>query len=115
MLTHQSFFMFKPAIGVSVEYSRPTTEEIAEGLIAICAKLRKELPRTKILLLAIFPFGAEPSPGRDKNAWASQIASQIADGKMIHYLDINDKFLTEDGILSEEIMPDLLHPSPKGY
>ena len=92
-----------------------TAEEIADGIIAICSKLRKELPRTKILLLAIFPYGAEPSSGRDKNARASKIASQIANGKMIHYLDINENFLTEDGILSEEIMPDMLHPGPKGY
>jgi beta-glucosidase len=92
-----------------------TAEEIADGIIAICARLRKELPRTKILLLAIFPYGAGPSPGREKNARASEIASQIADGKMIYFLDINDNFLTEDDMLIQELMPDLLHPSPQGY
>ena len=34
-----------------------TAEEIADGIKAIVAKLRKELPETKILLLAIFPRG----------------------------------------------------------
>ena len=92
-----------------------TAEETADGIIAICAKLRNDLPSTKILMLAIFPYGAEPHAGRDENARASKIASQIADGKMIHYLNINENFLTADGILSDEIMPDMLHPGPKGF
>ncbi|MCF7958492.1 MAG: GDSL family lipase [Phycisphaerae bacterium] len=93
-----------------------TAEEIADGIIAICGKVREKLPKTKILLLAIFPRNATPDdPQRQKNAAASAIASKIADGKMIHYMDINPKFLTEDQVLSREIMPDLLHPNKKGY
>jgi len=92
-----------------------TAEEIADGIKAICAKLRAELRKTKILILAIFPRGPQPSPQREKNARASELASKIADGKMIHYLDINAKFLEPDGTLSKEIMPDYLHPNTKGY
>jgi beta-glucosidase len=92
-----------------------TAEEIADGIKAIVAKLRKELPETKILLLAIFPRGEKPNPQREKNAQASKMASEVADGKMVHYLDIGDKFLGDGGVLSKEIMPDLLHLSPKGY
>jgi beta-glucosidase len=95
--------------------SENTAEEIADGIIAICSKLRTELPQTKILLLAIFPRNAKPGAQRQKNATASKIASQIADGKMIHYMDINSEFLTDDGTLTKEIMPDLLHPNKKGY
>ncbi len=36
-------------------------------------------------------------------------------GKMIFFLDINQGFLTEDGVLTRDIMPDLLHPKVKGY
>jgi len=92
-----------------------TAEEIADGIIDICRRLRCRLPRTKILLLAIFPRDAEPSEQREKNAQASMLASQIADGEMIHYLDINSSFLNEDGILSRDIMPDYLHPNKAGY
>ena len=92
-----------------------TAEEIADGIIAICRKLRAECPRMKILILAIFPRGPEPSEQRQKNAKASLLASKIADGKMIHYLDINDKFLTKDGFLSKKVMPDYLHPNEAGY
>lgn len=92
-----------------------TAEEIAEGIKAIVAKLRAKLPETKILMLAIFPRGPMPNAQREKNAKASQLASQMADGKMVHYLDIGPKFLTADGTLEKEIMPDYLHLSPKGY
>ena len=34
---------------------------------------------------------------------------------MVYYLDINDKFLTEDGELTRDIMSDYLHPGQKGY
>ena len=92
-----------------------TAEEIADGIKAICAKIRHKLPETKILILGIFPRGATPSPQRQKNTKASELASQIADNDMIYYLNINDHFLEADGTLSKDIMPDLLHPNEKGY
>jgi lysophospholipase L1-like esterase len=103
-----------------------TAEEIADGIKAICAEMRAKLPKTKILILAIFPRGdAEQRKVKGqgavfndqwaKNNEASKLASEIADGKKIFYLDINDKFLEDDGTLPKEIMPDLLHPNKKGY
>jgi lysophospholipase L1-like esterase len=92
-----------------------TAEEIADGIIAICRKIQTKCPKTKILILAIFPRGPEPSAQREKNAKASLLASKIADGKTIYYLDINDKFLTKDGFLTMKIMPDYLHPNEAGY
>ncbi len=92
-----------------------TAEEIGAGIEGIVKKLRKELPETKILILAIFPRGEKPSPQREKNAKASEIASKLADDKMVYYLDIGPKFLKEDGTLTKDIMPDLLHLSPQGY
>jgi len=92
-----------------------TAEEIADGIKAICAEIREKLPKTKILILGIFPRGEGPSAQREKNAKASELASQIADGKHIFYLNINDKFLEADGTLPRDIMPDLLHPNEKGY
>jgi beta-glucosidase len=92
-----------------------TAEEIAEGIIAICRKIRTKCPQTKVLILAILPRGPEPSDQREKNAKASSLASKIADAKMIHYLDINERFLTRDGFLSMKVMPDYLHPNEAGY
>jgi beta-glucosidase len=92
-----------------------TPEEIAEGIKAIVARLRTKLPETKVLLLAVFPRGAMPNPQREKIAKVNELASQSADGKMVHYLDIGPKFLAADGSLPKEIMPDFLHLSPQGY
>jgi beta-glucosidase len=93
-----------------------TSEEIADGIKAIVGKLRKELPETKILLLAIFPRGADKNDERRKvNEGANKIISKLDDGKMVEFLDIGPKFLAADGTLSKEIMPDLLHLSPEGY
>lgn len=93
-----------------------TSEEIAAGITAIVAKLRKELPETKILLLAIFPRGADKTDAKRKvTEGANAIIAKLADGHHVFYLDLAPKFLAEDGTLSREIMPDLLHLSPKGY
>ena len=103
-----------------------TAEEIADGIKAICAVIRKKLPDTKILMLAIFPRGDavqrkdKTQPASLNSQWAknneaSQLAAQIADSEMIYYLDINEVFLDENGVLTREIMPDLLHPREKGY
>jgi lysophospholipase L1-like esterase len=95
--------------------NRNTVEETADGVIAICGRLRTRLPKTKILLLAIFPREQYRNELRDKVAQTNKSISRIADGRMIHYLDIGGKFLEPDGSISKEIMRDYLHLSPKGY
>lgn len=93
-----------------------TPREIADGVIAILQDLRRRMPETKILLLAIFPRGADNSdPKRRTNEAANAIIKTVADGEMIQYMDIGDAFLDDDGTLSKEIMPDLLHPNAEGY
>ena len=92
-----------------------TAQQIAEGILAIVQKLRADLPNTKVLLLAIFPRGEKTNSQRDKNAEASLIASKIADNRMVFYKDINSIFLTQDGTLIKDVMPDFLHPNAKGY
>jgi len=92
-----------------------TAEEIADGITAIVKELRTRQPKTKILILAIFPRGEEPSPQREKNAKASEIASKLADGQMVHFMDIGMHFLTPDKKLTKDIMPDFLHLTPLGY
>jgi beta-glucosidase len=90
--------------------------QIAEGVEAIVKKLRTKLPRTKILVLGIFPRGADMNDVKRKvNIGANRIIAKLADGEMVHYLDISDKFLNDDGTLSKEVMPDLLHLNEKSY
>jgi beta-glucosidase len=120
-LDHSNFENISPKLAVVMigtnnsNGNDNTAEEIADGIIAICHRLRIKLPKTRILLLATFPRNPKPSPQRQKNAEASLLASRIADGKTIYYLDINSSFLTDDGLLSKNIMPDYLHPNKAGY
>lgn len=93
-----------------------SSEAIAEGVKAIVEKLKTSLPKTKILILAIFPRGATPdTPGRKVNEGANAIIAKLADGDRVEFLDIGPKFLEADGTLSKEIMPDLLHLNEKSY
>jgi lysophospholipase L1-like esterase len=90
-------------------------QEIADGMVAVVNTLREKLPQTKVLLLAIFPRDEKPDETREKLAEASRLASRVADGTWVHYLDIGNAFLEKDGTLSADVMPDFLHPNEKGY
>ncbi len=90
--------------------------ETALGIKKILSELRTRLPSTRILLLAVFPRAANLNDvDRKINNQINNIISTFSNGKTVFYLDINDIFLDEDGVLSKEIMSDLLHPNPKGY
>ena len=43
------------------------------------------------------------------------VIAKLDDGKMVRYLDIGPKFLESDGVLSKNVVPDLLHPNERGY
>ena len=99
-------------------------EEIAAGTKAIVGLLRQRLPQTHVLLLRIFPRtnvyrngAAERGSARQRSATnqrASELVARLADGKQVHFLDVNHVFLRLDRAIDPELMPDLLHPSPKG-
>lgn len=90
--------------------------EVAVGIEKILDILGEKLPETKIVLLAIFPRGENAEDKQRLNNDAiNKLISSFHDGEKIHYLDIGNVFLEPDGTLSKEIMPDLLHLSPKGY
>lgn len=88
----------------------------ASGVKAILEKLKTKCPGAKILLLGIFPRGADSNDAfRKQNEATNALIKANADDKTVFYLDISEKFLQPDGTLSQEIMPDRLHLSPKGY
>jgi lysophospholipase L1-like esterase len=93
-----------------------TAKETAEGVKTIIDKLEAKCPSTKILLLAIFPRGADNNDKlRKQNEETNAIIKGYADDKKVFFMDIGSKFLQPDGVLSKDIMPDLLHPNAQGY
>ena len=120
-ITHGELDGIHPkAVVVMIGTNNSATDEatgIARGITKIVETLRMKQPQAKILLLAVFPRGekASPNPQRDKLKQVNATIAKLHDGKMVHYLDIGDKFLQPDGSISKEIMPDFLHLSPAGY
>ena len=98
-------------------HRKEKSEDTAAGVNAIVEKLHEVHPETKVLLLAIFPRGAKTEDQlRKLNDGANAIIEkQMKDKDYVTFMNINDIFLTEDGTLPKEIMPDLLHPKEKGY
>jgi lysophospholipase L1-like esterase len=88
----------------------------AGGVKAIVNELRRRLPDTKVLLLAIFPREEQPSAYlRRLNTRVNEIIAGFADGRNVFFADINSALMNADGTLSRDVMPDLLHLSEQGY
>ncbi len=88
----------------------------AKGIKRLIQEIRQRMPKTKVLLLAIFPRGEKPDDFlRGLNERVNKIIAGYADGQSVYFLDINDALLNRDGTLDRAIMPDLLHPNAKGY
>jgi lysophospholipase L1-like esterase len=103
-----------------------TADEIFAGTKAIVDVIRKRHPTSKVLVLRIFPRGGDSekgvSPPEFKSSAkcietcrrAGELTAQLADGKQVFWLDINQTFLKPDGTINTDLMWDLLHPSPAG-
>ena len=92
------------------------TQGIAAGVKRIVDTIRAKHPESKIVLMPIFPRNAKPDDNiRVLNEKINAIIKNYADGDVVRWLDFNDKFLTPDGVLTKEVMNDLLHPNEKGY
>jgi lysophospholipase L1-like esterase len=101
-----------------------TGAEIAAANKRIVHILREKLPDARVLVLGIFPRGPRKAPGGgwDDGVKAMEIVREanrelaaLDDGDHVRFLDIGAAFLAADGTLPEEVMPDQLHLSPKGY
>ncbi len=110
--------LFVLMIGTNnIGWNETTPAQTLEGIAEILKIVREKKPNAKIVLFAVFPRGANNQDGLRKlvNEINEGIPA-LADGENIFYVSINDKLLAEDGeTLTREMMPDLLHPGPKGY
>ena len=106
-----------------------TGTQIAAADKRIIDLIQAKLPGTKVLLLAIFPRG--PRANKEGVVTAEAVAdatkrmaaiaaanadlARLDDGKLVRFLDINARFLGNDGTIPNVIMPDQLHPNAAGY
>ncbi|QBE65486.1 GDSL-type esterase/lipase family protein [Pseudoduganella lutea] len=87
----------------------------AAGLRRVIDELQGRLPNAKILLLGVFPRDAADSASRRINSAINARIATFADNRRVFFADIGSAFLDEQGTLSKDIMPDLLHPNARGY
>jgi lysophospholipase L1-like esterase len=97
-----------------------TVEQISEATKALDEELKKEKPDAKRLNALVRRLKQQKGtvPAEKLNKKIGEINAIIAnldDGKTVFYKDIGKEFLTPEGGLSPEIMPDYLHLSAKGY
>jgi lysophospholipase L1-like esterase len=89
--------------------------DILQGVQLIVKQIRERQPQTKVLVVGIFPRGRTFSAQRGKIVQINQALANLADGKMIHYIDFGSQLIEADGSISKEVMPDYLHLSERGY
>ena len=86
------------------------------GIREVLRTIRGKQPNAVIVLMPIFPRGRDVDDGnRRRNEVVNKEIRKFADGQTIFWCDFNEQFLTPEGFLPEEIMPDRLHPNALGY
>ena len=88
--------------------------EIARGMKAVIDVCQRKAPSAKIVLTAIFPRNDNPAVMPTINE-INQRYAELADGKAVRFLNINDQLSDEHGVLRDDVTMDKLHPSMKGY
>lgn len=92
-----------------------TPEYTVAGIKAIVDELSAKYPGMKILLPGLLPRGAT---GDDKFRLHNEKINELLSGLSmpnVSYVDISRAFLDQDGGLSRDISPDLLHFNETGY
>ncbi len=119
----------KPKLVVLMIGTNNTGHHNADQIFAANKKIveliRTKLPETKVLVLAIFPRGPRKNKegvvtddGVTRMAIIDAVNAKLptlADGKMVHFLNINSAFLGADGKIPDSVMPDQLHPNGPSY
>jgi lysophospholipase L1-like esterase len=94
---------------------RPADETVG-GIKRVLEDLAWKWPDTKIILMSVFPRAEKAdNPLRKINDEINMQVKALADGKRVHLLDINVKFMDSEGTLNKELLPDQLHLSPVAY
>jgi lysophospholipase L1-like esterase len=91
--------------------------DITRGIKALLDTMREKAPKATIIVMGILPRndGVWPTATIPSITRINENIANLADGKTIRYLSINDKLADKDGKLLEAMTVDRLHLSLKGY
>lgn len=104
-------------IGTNNISHKETPLQTAEGIRAIIECLHEKCPKTKVLLLAIFPRGKLVNDkGRLQNEKVNKVISNYDQlYPFVSFLDVGKVFLKDDGSVNKDLLHDYLHPNANGY
>lgn len=90
-------------------------EDTAIGIKAILDSIMRQSPKSGIILISLLPSGNDPESGlRKRIRKTNELIGQFANSR-IHYLDVHDRFLKEDGTWKSNLTVDKTHLSTYGY
>ena len=96
------------------EFTPDKAEDVLTGIKAIVAEVRKRLPEAKLVVFSVFPRGPEST--QQRVSAINALLPQLADGKQVYHMDINQTFLGKDGSFNPALYKrDQLHLDTKGY
>ncbi len=96
----------------------PRIANVTAGIRAILDVCRAKAPEAAIILMGITPRNdrsANPTAVMPVIARINENIARLADGRMIRYLNINDRLADQNGRLYDGMTVDGLHLSLKGY
>ncbi len=104
---------------ITPNYSGDSAEDAAAGVLAVVEKLRAMFPKTKLVVMAVFPRG----PDTADHYFLSRIGGlnrilkdRLAGRPDTVFLDIGQEFLFPDGSQNQKLYTDGgCHPGPEGY
>jgi lysophospholipase L1-like esterase len=101
---------------VPAEGADSVVKDVTKGLQALVRVLQSKAPDAVIILMGIFPRNDNMDVMPEIESINANL-SQMADGRRIRYLNINDQLADRDGSLRPGMMNpnDKLHPTVQGY
>lgn len=103
-------------IGINNLISGDSTEDVADGILAVVNEAEKQLPKTKHILLGVLPAGKNTNDNLNKRcAQVHRILLDKINGNIL-YINPTQWFTDNDGNLIEKYFySDFIHLSPMGY
>lgn len=100
----------------NIGHRKDSPDEVYAGVTAIIEHLDLLWPKSKILLLAIFPRGKRPTnPLRQRVIETNKQLQSFAAHPKVTWLDLSLLFLDDQQRIQENIMSDMLHPNAGQY
>ena len=100
-------------IGINDLFGGASPEQAASGIASVVHAIQARSPDTKVLLLGVLPTSMVPLNA--EVAQTDALISGMGREPGVSYLDLQGRFLGDDGAARVGFLMDAAHPSPAGY